>query len=303
MSLYTSIADMVGETPLLELKKFSAARGLRARIFAKLERFNPAGSVKDRVAASMIADAEERGALKAGSVIIEPTSGNTGIGLALVGAYKGYRVIITMPDTMSLERRLLIESYGGEVILTDGKLGMKGAIEEARRLQKEIPGSVICDQFSNPANVAVHYRSTGPEIWQQSGKKVDLLISGVGTGGTISGVGRYLKQMNPDLEVIAVEPASSPVLSKGISGSHRIQGIGAGFVPSILDLSVYQEVITIRDEEALEHQKILSRKQGVFVGISSGAVYAAALQVAARKENVGKTIVVIFPDTGSRYLS
>ena len=296
-----TIIDCIGNTPLVELKQTTAH--LPCRILAKLEYFNPAGSIKDRVALAMIEALEKENRLKTGSTIIEPTSGNTGIGLALVGAYKGYRVIITMPDTMSLERRLLIESYGGEVVLTDGKLGMKGAIEEARRLQKEIPGSVICDQFSNPANVAVHYRSTGPEIWQQSGKKVDLLISGVGTGGTISGVGRYLKQMNPDLEVIAVEPASSPVLSKGISGSHRIQGIGAGFVPSILDLSVYQEVITIRDEEALEHQKILSRKQGVFVGISSGAVYAAALQVAARKENVGKTIVVIFPDTGSRYLS
>lgn len=296
-----TIIDCIGNTPLVELKQTTAH--LPCRILAKLEYFNPAGSIKDRVALAMIEALEKENRLKTGSTIIEPTSGNTGIGLALVGAYKGYRVIITMPDTMSLERRLLIESYGGEVILTDGKLGMKGAIEEARRLQKEIPGSVICDQFSNPANVAVHYRSTGPEIWQQSGKKVDLLISGVGTGGTISGVGRYLKQMNPDLEVIAVEPASSPVLSKGISGSHRIQGIGAGFVPSILDLSVYQEVITIRDEEALEHQKILSRKEGVFVGISSGAVYAAALQVAARKENVGKTIVVIFPDTGSRYLS
>ena len=295
-----TIIDCIGNTPLVELKQTTAH--LPCRILAKLEYFNPAGSIKDRVALAMIEALEKENRLKTGSTIIEPTSGNTGIGLALVGAYKGYRVIITMPDTMSLERRLLIESYGGEVILTDGKLGMKGAIEEARRLQKEIPGSVICDQFSNPANVAVHYRSTGPEIWQQSGKKVDLLISGVGTGGTISGVGRYLKQMNPDLEVIAVEPASSPVLSKGISGSHRIQGIGAGFVPSILDLSVYQEVITIRDEEALEHQKILSRKQGVFVGISSGAVYAAALQVAARKENVGKTIGVIFPDTGSRYL-
>ena len=296
-----TIIDCIGNTPLVELKQTTAH--LPCRILAKLEYFNPAGSIKDRVALAMIEALEKENRLKTGSTIIEPTSGNTGIGLALVGAYKGYRVIITMPDTMSLERRLLIESYGGEVILTDGKLGMKGAIEEARRLQKEIPGSVICDQFSNPANVAVHYRSTGPEIWQQSGKKVDLLISGVGTGGTISGVGRYLKQMNPDLEVIAVEPASSPVLSKGISGSHRIQGIGAGFVPSILDLSVYQEVITIRDEEPLEHQKILSRKEGVFVGISSGAVYAAALQVAARKENVGKTIVVIFPDTGSRYLS
>lgn len=296
-----TIIDCIGNTPLVELKQTTAH--LPYRILAKLEYFNPAGSIKDRVALAMIEALEKENRLKTGSTIIEPTSGNTGIGLALVGAYKGYRVIITMPDTMSLERRLLIESYGGEVILTDGKLGMKGAIEEARRLQKEIPGSVICDQFSNPANVAVHYRSTGPEIWQQSGKKVDLLISGVGTGGTISGVGRYLKQMNPDLEVIAVEPASSPVLSKGISGSHRIQGIGAGFVPSILDLSVYQEVITIRDEEALEHQKILSRKEGVFVGISSGAVYAAALQVAARKENVGKTIVVIFPDTGSSYLS
>ncbi len=296
-----TIIDCIGNTPLVELKQTTAH--LPCRILAKLEYFNPAGSIKDRVALAMIEALEKENRLKTGSTIIEPTSGNTGIGLALVGAYKGYRVIITMPDTMSLERRLLIESYGGEVVLTDGKLGMKGAIEEARRLQKEIPGSVICDQFSNPANVAVHYRSTGPEIWQQSGKKVDLLISGVGTGGTISGVGRYLKQMNPDLEVIAVEPASSPVLSKGISGSHRIQGIGAGFVPSILDLSVYQEVITIRDEEALEHQKILSRKEGVFVGISSGAVYAAALQVAARKENVGKTIVVIFPDTGSRYLS
>ena len=296
-----TIIDCIGNTPLVELKQTTAH--LPCRILAKLEYFNPAGSIKDRVALAMIEALEKENRLKTGSTIIEPTSGNTGIGLALVGAYKGYRVIITMPDTMSLERRLLIESYGGEVVLTDGKLGMKGAIEEARRLQKEIPGSVICDQFSNPANVAVHYRSTGPEIWQQSGKKVDLLISVVGTGGTISGVGRYLKQMNPDLEVIAVEPASSPVLSKGISGSHRIQGIGAGFVPSILDLSVYQEVITIRDEEALEHQKILSRKEGVFVGISSGAVYAAALQVAARKENVGKTIVVIFPDTGSRYLS
>ena len=296
-----TIIDCIGNTPLVELKQTTAH--LPCRILAKLEYFNPAGSIKDRVALAMIEALEKENRLKTGSTIIEPTSGNTGIGLALVGAYKGYRVIITMPDTMSLERRLLIESYGGEVVLTDGKLGMKGAIEEARRLQKEIPGSVICDQFSNPANVAVHYRSTGPEIWQQSGKKVDLLISGVGTGGTISGVGRYLKQMNPDLEVIAVEPASSPVLSKGISGSHRIQGIGAGFVPSILDLSVYQEVITIRDEEALEHQKILSRKEGVFVGISSGAVYAAALQVAAPKEKVGKTIVVIFPDTGTHDLS
>ena len=303
MSLYTSIADMVGETPLLELKKFSAARGLRARIFAKLERFNPAGSVKDRVAASMIADAEERGALKAGSVIIEPTSGNTGIGLAAHARAKGYRVILTMPETMSVERRNLLKAYGAEIVLTEGAKGMAGAIARAEELARSVEGSFIPDQFSNPANPRAHYLTTGPEIWRDLSGEVDAFVASVGTGGTLTGTGRYLKEHNPAVHIAAAEPASSPVLSGGKAGPHKIQGIGAGFVPKALDTSVYDEVVPVSDADAFAFAREVGRAEGVLVGISSGAALCAAVALAERAEFAGKNIAVVFPDGADRYLS
>lgn len=303
MALYTSVADMVGETPLLELTKFSAARGLNAHIFAKLERFEPAGSVKDRVAACMISDAEERGALKAGSVIIEPTSGNTGIGLAALARAKGYRVILTMPETMSVERRNLLKAYGAEIVLTEGAKGMAGAIARANELAASIEGSFIPDQFSNPANPAAHYRTTGPEIWRDLGGRVDAFVAAVGTGGTLTGTGRYLREQSPSVYIAAVEPAGSPVLSGGKAGAHKIQGIGAGFVPKALDTSVYNEVITVSDEDAFSFAREVGRAEGVLVGISSGAALCAAVALAARAEFAGKNIAVVFPDGADRYLS
>ncbi len=303
MALYTSVADMVGETPLLELTKFSAARGLNAHIFAKLERFEPAGSVKDRVAARMIADAEERGALKAGSVIIEPTSGNTGIGLAALARAKGYRVILTMPETMSVERRNLLKAYGAEIVLTEGAKGMAGAIARANELAASIEDSFIPDQFSNPANPAAHYRTTGPEIWRDLGGRVDAFVAAVGTGGTLTGTGRYLREQSPSVYIAAVEPAGSPVLSGGKAGAHKIQGIGAGFVPKALDTSVYNEVITVSDEDAFSFAREVGRAEGVLVGISSGAALCAAVALAARAEFAGKNIAVVFPDGADRYLS
>lgn len=303
MALYTSIADMVGGTPMLELKKFTAVRGLKGRIFAKLEHFNPAGSIKDRVAANMIADAEARGQLKAGSVIIEPTSGNTGIGLAAIARAKGYRVILTMPETMSVERRNLLKAYGAEIVLTEGAKGMSGAIARANELAAQTKGSFIPDQFSNPANPAAHYATTGPEIWADMQGRVDALVASVGTGGTITGTGRYLREKNPMVHIAAVEPASSPVLSGGRAGQHKIQGIGAGFVPKALDTSVYNEVIAVTDEDAFSYAREVGRAEGTLVGISSGAALCAAAQLAARAEFAGKNIVVIFPDGADRYLS
>ena len=303
MALYTSIADMVGGTPMLELKKFTAARGLKGRIFAKLEHFNPAGSIKDRVAANMIADAEARGQLKAGSVIIEPTSGNTGIGLAAIARAKGYRVILTMPETMSVERRNLLKAYGAEIVLTEGAKGMSGAIARANELAAQTEGSFIPDQFSNPANPAAHYATTGPEIWADMQGRVDALVASVGTGGTITGTGRYLREKNPMVHIVAVEPASSPVLSGGRAGQHKIQGIGAGFVPKALDTSVYNEVIAVTDEDAFSYAREVGRAEGTLVGISSGAALCAAAQLAARAEFAGKNVVVIFPDGADRYLS
>lgn len=303
MALYTSVADMVGETPLLELTKFCAARGLNAHIFAKLERFEPAGSVKDRVAACMIADAEARGALKAGSVIIEPTSGNTGIGLAALARAKGYRVILTMPETMSVERRNLLKAYGAEIVLTEGAKGMAGAIARANELAASIEGSFIPDQFSNPANPAAHYRTTGPEIWRDLGGRVDAFVAAVGTGGTLTGTGRYLREQSPSVYIAAVEPAGSPVLSGGKAGVHKIQGIGAGFVPKALDTSVYNEVITVSDEDAFSFAREVGRAEGVLVGISSGAALCAAVALAVRAEFAGKNIAVVFPDGADRYLS
>ena len=303
MALYTSIADMVGGTPMLELKKFTAVRGLKGRIFAKLEHFNPAGSIKDRVAANMIADAEARGQLKAGSVIIEPTSGNTGIGLAAIARAKGYRVILTMPETMSVERRNLLKAYGAEIVLTEGAKGMSGAIARANELAAQTEGSFIPDQFSNPANPAAHYATTGPEIWADMQGRVDALVASVGTGGTITGTGRYLREKNPMVHIVAVEPASSPVLSGGRAGQHKIQGIGAGFVPKALDTSVYNEVIAVTDEDAFSYAREVGRAEGTLVGISSGAALCAAAQLAARAEFAGKNVVVIFPDGADRYLS
>ncbi len=301
--IYTSVEQMIGGTPLLELRHMEADNGLEARVLAKLEYFNPAGSVKDRVAKSMIEDAEARGALKPGSVIIEPTSGNTGIGLASVAAARGYRVIIVMPETMSVERRQLMRAYGAELVLTEGAKGMSGAIAKAEELAKEIPDSFIPGQFVNPANAAAHEATTGPEIWADTDGAVDIFVAGIGTGGTITGVGRYLKAQNPDVKVIGVEPASSPVLTKGVAGSHKIQGIGAGFVPDVLDTTIYDEVIPVENEDAFAMGKEMGRREGVLVGISSGAALWAAIQVAKRPENKGKTIVVLLPDTGDRYLS
>lgn len=301
--IYTSADQLIGHTPLLELAHIEAQENLPAKILAKLEYFNPAGSVKDRIAKAMIDDAEASGKLKPGSVIIEPTSGNTGIGLAAVAAAKGYRIIIVMPETMSVERRQLMKAYGAELVLSDGAKGMKGAIAKANELAAEIPNSFIPGQFVNPANPAVHRASTGPEIWEDTDGAVDLFVAGVGTGGTITGVGEYLKEQNPNVKVVAVEPATSPVLSKGVAGAHKIQGIGAGFVPDVLDTKVYDEIIPVSNEDAFADGRLVGRKEGVLVGISSGAALHAAVELARRPENEGKTIVVLFPDTGDRYLS
>ncbi len=302
-NIYTSADQLIGRTPLLELTHIEKVEGLEARILAKLEYLNPAGSVKDRVAKAMLDDAEARGVLKPGSVIIEPTSGNTGIGLASVAAARGYRIIIVMPETMSVERRQLMKAYGAELVLTDGSKGMTGAIAKAEELAKEIPDSFIPGQFVNPANPAAHKATTGPEIWADTDGKVDIFVAGVGTGGTITGIGQYLKEQNPAVKVVAVEPASSPVLSKGAAGAHKIQGIGAGFVPDVLDISVYDEIIPVENEDAFTAGKQVGRAEGVLVGISSGAAVWAAVQLAKRPESKGKTIVVLLPDTGDRYLS
>lgn len=303
MPVYKSVAELVGKTPLVEITNYEKKHGLKAKIFAKLEYFNPAGSVKDRVAKFMIEDAEKSGKLKAGSTIIEPTSGNTGIGLAALAAAKGYKVIITMPETMSVERRNLIKAYGAEIVLTEGAKGMKGAIAKAQELNAEISGSIIMGQFENPANPEAHRKTTAPEIWEDTQGKVDIFVAGVGTGGTVTGVGEYLKAKNPEIKVVAVEPASSPVLSKGVAGAHKIQGIGAGFVPDILNTEIYDEIITVENEDAFAAGKELGRVEGVLCGISSGAALWAATQLAKRKENAGKNIVVLLPDTGDRYLS
>ena len=301
--IYTSADQLIGHTPLLELVHLEQNEHLDAKILAKLEYFNPAGSVKDRVAKAMIDDAEEKGLLKPGSVIIEPTSGNTGIGLASVAAARGYRIIIVMPETMSVERRQLMKAYGAELVLSEGSKGMSGAIAKAEELAKEIPNSFIPGQFVNPANAAAHEATTGPEIWADTDGKVDIFVAGVGTGGTVTGVGQYLKQQNPNVKVVAVEPASSPVLSKGIAGSHKIQGIGAGFVPKVLDTDVYDEIIAVENDDAFKVGKAIGRSEGILVGISAGAAVWAAVQLAKRPENKGKNIVVLLPDTGDRYLS
>ena len=301
--IYTSADQLIGKTPLLELTHIEKEEGLEAKVLGKLEYFNPAGSVKDRIAKAMIDDAEQKGLLKPDSVIIEPTSGNTGIGLASVAAARGYRIIIVMPETMSVERRQLMKAYGAELVLTEGAKGMKGAIAKADELAKEIPNSFIPGQFVNPANPAVHKATTGPEIWEDTDGKVDIFVAGVGTGGTITGTGAYLKSQNPNVKVVAVEPAASPVLSKGVAGSHKIQGIGAGFVPDVLDTKVYDEIIPVENEDAFATGKLIGKKEGVLVGISSGAAVWAAVQLAKRPENKGKTIVALLPDTGDRYLS
>ena len=295
--------QLIGNTPILELSHIEASDGLQAKLLAKLEYFNPAGSVKDRIAKAMIDDAEARGALKPGATLIEPTSGNTGIGLSAVAASRGYKVIIVMPETMSVERRQLMKAYGAEIVLTEGSKGMKGAIEKANELAGQIENSFIPAQFDNPANPKIHYETTGPEIWSDTDGKVDIFVAGVGTGGTITGVGQYLKAQNPNVKVVAVEPATSAVLSTGVAGAHKIQGIGAGFVPKVLDTKVYDEIIAVANEDAFATGKRIGREEGVLVGISSGAAVWAAIQLAKRPENAGKTIVVLLPDTGDRYLS
>ncbi len=303
MKTYDTITDLIGSTPLLKLNRFAAAENLGAEVYAKLEHFNPAGSVKDRIAYAMITDAEKNGALKPGSVIIEPTSGNTGIGLAAVAAARGYRIIIVMPETMSVERRQLMKAYGAELVLTEGAKGMKGAIAKAQELAAQTPDSFIPGQFTNPANPSAHRATTGPEIWNDTDGTVDIFVAGVGTGGTLTGVGEYLKSQNPNVKVVAVEPAGSPVLSKGVAGAHKIQGIGAGFVPDTLNTKIYDEIITVENEDAFATGRELARKEGLLVGISSGAAVWAAAQLAKRPENQGKRIVVLLPDTGDRYLS
>ena len=302
-NIYTSADQLIGKTPILELKHIEEKYGLKAKVLAKLEYFNPAGSVKDRIAKAMLDDAEAKGLLKEGSVIIEPTSGNTGIGLAAVAAARGYRIIIVMPETMSVERRQLMKAYGAELVLTEGSKGMKGAIAKADELAAEIPDSFIPGQFVNPANPKAHYETTGPEIFDDTDGKVDIFVSGVGTGGTITGVGRYLKEKKPDVKVVAVEPLSSAVLSTGVSGAHKIQGIGAGFVPDVLDTKIYDEIIAVSNEDAFAAGKLIGKHEGVLVGISSGAALFAAIELAKRSENEGKNIVVLLPDTGDRYLS
>ena len=303
MTVYKAISDLIGNTPLVELTHIEEKEGLEASVVAKVEFFNPAGSVKDRIAKKMIEDAEKKGLIKPGATLIEPTSGNTGIGIASVAAAKGYKAIMTMPETMSVERRNLLKAYGAKVVLTDGKTGMKGAIAKAKELAATIPNSFIPSQFENPSNPQAHYESTGPEIWKDTEGKVDIFVAGVGTGGTVSGTGKYLKDQNPNVKVIAVEPATSPVLSEGHAGPHGIQGIGAGFVPNTLDTSVYDEVFTVTNEQAYETGRLIAHNEGMLVGISSGAATYAAIQIAKRPENKGKTIVVLLPDTGERYLS
>lgn len=303
MKIYQSVDELVGRTPLLELKKYGEKHNLKARILAKLEYFNPSGSVKDRVAKAMIDAAERDGKLFPGAVIIEPTSGNTGIGLAAIGAARGYKVILTMPETMSVERRNIVKAYGAQIVLTEGAKGMKGAIEKAEELAKSTPGAVIAGQFVNPANPEAHYKTTGPEIYEDSDGNVDVFVAGVGTGGTLSGVGKYLKEKNAEVKVVAVEPETSPVLTKGVGGSHKIQGIGAGFVPATLDTSVYDEVIDVPNDAAFATAKEFGKTEGVLVGISSGAVLWAATRLAEREENAGKTIAVVLPDGGDRYFS
>lgn len=301
--VYNSVTELIGKTPLIELKNIEKKNSLNATVVAKLEYFNPAGSVKDRIAKAMIEDAEAKGILKEGATIIEPTSGNTGIGLASVATAKGYRTILTMPETMSIERRNLLKAYGAEIVLTDGSKGMSGAIAKAEELKNEIDGAVILGQFVNPANPETHFKTTGPEIWEDTDGKVDIFVAGVGTGGTLSGTGKYLKSQNPDVKVVAVEPETSPVLSEGHGGPHKIQGIGAGFVPETLDTQIYDEIVKVPNEAAFETANSIAKTEGILVGISSGASLWAALQLAQRPENAGKTIVAIFPDTGERYLS